>query len=592
MIKKKIKVILTNVIQLLFDNKLGSFTLNQFLPLFINRNITVIHNQFTFNFLTPNPITLWRVKTFSFKEPYTLAWIDKMETKSCFWDVGANVGLFSVYAAKTRQSNVYAFEPSVFNLELLVRNIYRNNVKKLVKLVPLALSSKDGFNDLLISDTQWGGALSSFGENFGSDGKIFLDNFQYRTMGVSANTFLNMKNIKQPDYIKIDVDGIEHLILEGADQVLKNVKSILVEINDDFEEQSKKSNQILKILGFQLIEKKLASSLKSKTPNVYNQIWYNSKFSFKKKRITNIKSNETCPNCNSSNIKFFSDYKGNSGIFLNKKLFACLECDLNFINPLPPSKDIVNYNKSYFLNAHNYNLESNEILLYNKAISKVRVNFVNRNIKDVKNKILNVLEIGPGYGHFLASWFKLFPYAKYYIDETDTNVKKYLIKKFNVTDIKDLNQKKLDLVIISHVLEHSLDPNEFIKSKTKFLKKGGIIFIDIPCQDNLYKKIFEPHTLFYNKKSLRFLLEGLNFKNIKITYHGEDHSSIIYKYNLNKIIFKITKFIKLPPKLLFSNRFSALDENLSIEERHSLILNVPSKQSENPSRWMRAIAEK
>ena len=592
MIKNTTKIILSKCIPLLFDNKLGRYINNEFIKLFINQNLTITHNQFAFNFLTPNPMTLWRVKTFSFKEPYTLAWIDKMEKNSCFWDIGANIGLYSIYAAKTRQSNVYAFEPSVFNLEILARNIHRNNVEKLVKLVPLALSLKNGFKDLLISNTEWGGALSAFGQNFGSDGKNIKAELQYRIMGVSANTFLNMKHIPQPQYIKIDVDGIEHLIIQGADQVLKNVKSILVEINDDFDEQSRKSNQLLKKLGFQLIEKKLTSPKNSKTPNVYNQIWQNSKFPLKKKRITDNKSYETCPNCNLSHNKIYSEYKGNSDIFLNKKLLICLHCELIFINPPPSLKDIVKYNKSYFLNAHNYTIESEEILLYNTAISKVRVNFVHRNIEDVKNKISHVLEIGPGYGHFLANWFKLFPNTKYYIDETDTNIKKYLAKTYNTIDIKNLNKKKIDLVIISHVLEHSLDPIEFLKNKTKFLKKGGLIFIDIPCQDNFYKNDFEPHTLFYNKKSLKFLLESLNFKNVKLTYHGDSHSSIIYKYNLNKIILKFTKLIKIPLKLLFSNRLPSLDEDLSIEETCSLILNVPYKQSENPSRWIRAIAEK
>ena len=164
MIKNTTKIILSKCIPLLFDNKLGRYINNEFIKLFINQNLTITHNQFAFNFLTPNPMTLWRVKTFSFKEPYTLAWIDKMEKNSCFWDIGANIGLYSIYAAKTRQSNVYAFEPSVFNLEILARNIHRNNVEKLVKLVPLALSLKNGFKDLLISNTEWGGALSAFGQ--------------------------------------------------------------------------------------------------------------------------------------------------------------------------------------------------------------------------------------------------------------------------------------------------------------------------------------------------------------------------------------------------------------------------------------------
>ena len=49
---------------------------------------------------------------------------------------------------------------------------------------------------------------------------------------------LSYLNLKSPDYIKIDVDGIEHLILEGSRKTLESVKSIQVEIIDDFEEQA------------------------------------------------------------------------------------------------------------------------------------------------------------------------------------------------------------------------------------------------------------------------------------------------------------------------------------------------------------------
>ena len=50
--------------------------------------------------------------------------------------------------------------------------------------------------------------------------------------------FYEFRNNQKPDYIKIDVDGIEHLILEGA-SLLKNLSNIeiLIEINDNFIEQ-------------------------------------------------------------------------------------------------------------------------------------------------------------------------------------------------------------------------------------------------------------------------------------------------------------------------------------------------------------------
>lgn len=63
--------------------------------------------------------------------------------------------------------------------------------------------------------------------------------------------------LEVPDYIKIDVDGIEHLILEGANKYLKNkkIKSISVEINENFNKQFKKIIKIMKKNNFKLLKK-------------------------------------------------------------------------------------------------------------------------------------------------------------------------------------------------------------------------------------------------------------------------------------------------------------------------------------------------
>ena len=77
--------------------------------------------------------------------------------------VGANVGIYSVYAAKVRECKVYAFEPSVFNLEILARNIHLNELVEQVTIVPLPLSNRLQKSKLNMSTTDWGGALSTFG---------------------------------------------------------------------------------------------------------------------------------------------------------------------------------------------------------------------------------------------------------------------------------------------------------------------------------------------------------------------------------------------------------------------------------------------
>ena len=232
-------------------------------------------------FSVPNYITDWRAQTASSKEPDTLDWIESFDENSTFWDIGANIGLFSLYAAKTKKSNVLAFEPSVFNLEILARNITSNNLEDLITIIPLALSSKSLINDMNLSNTTWGGALSTFGENFGWDGNPIDSNISYKLLGSSIDELISNFNLPIPDYIKLDVDGLEHLILRGGINTLTRIKSILVEVNTSFLSQSNEVNEILRQSGLRLENSRLSEHEPDNiseenlipTSTVYNQIW-------------------------------------------------------------------------------------------------------------------------------------------------------------------------------------------------------------------------------------------------------------------------------------------------------------------------------
>jgi hypothetical protein len=56
-----------------------------------NRIQQIRYNSEDYIFATPNELCKWRVKTFSSKEPETLAWIDSFKPESIFWDIGANL---------------------------------------------------------------------------------------------------------------------------------------------------------------------------------------------------------------------------------------------------------------------------------------------------------------------------------------------------------------------------------------------------------------------------------------------------------------------------------------------------------------------
>ena len=273
--KSFLKKIINRFIYTLGKTIIGRFVENVLIEEAMKKITTVNNRGCSLYFTTPNPLTRWRAETYSTKEPETLEWIDQMAEGQILWDVGANVGLYAIYAAKHRKLNVFGFEPSVFNLELLGRNSALNCVSSNLTIIPIALSDKTGTNYMKHIEPTWGGALSSFGADFGDDGKRFTSSIEYAILGLSADDIIAKKLLPQPDHIKIDVDGIEHLILSGAKKTLRSVQSVLVEVNDEFTEQAVAISGVLEAAGLKLVTKQMSIFTKSGGDKaIYNQIWY------------------------------------------------------------------------------------------------------------------------------------------------------------------------------------------------------------------------------------------------------------------------------------------------------------------------------
>jgi FkbM family methyltransferase len=260
---------------LLGKSRIGRVFVEEMADAAMTRTHRVSHGGTELVFTVPNSMNRWRIATFSSKEPETLEWIDAMPRGSVLWDIGANVGLYSCYAAKARGCRVVAFEPSVFNLELLARNVFLNGLAEAVTIVPVPLCERTMVNALNMTSTQWGGALSSFGASWGFDGQPLEKKFEYRTVGTSMDEALELFSLPLADYLKIDVDGIEHLVLRGGTRVLSQVRSVSVEVNDAFPELAEECARLLAGAGLRFVGKRHAAMF-DETPaysQTYNQVW-------------------------------------------------------------------------------------------------------------------------------------------------------------------------------------------------------------------------------------------------------------------------------------------------------------------------------
>ena len=105
----------------------------------------------TILFTAPDWLSKYRADSFYEKEPETIEFLNSLTKDSILWDVGANIGIYSIYAGKVSGARVYSFEPSMMNLELLFRNIQENKLGNQITIIPIALSNENSVLDLFMS---------------------------------------------------------------------------------------------------------------------------------------------------------------------------------------------------------------------------------------------------------------------------------------------------------------------------------------------------------------------------------------------------------------------------------------------------------
>lgn len=200
------------------------------------------------------PTCRMRGRTFEFKEPETIRWIDSMSGKDLLIDIGANIGLYSLYAG-IKCIPTYAIEPDSLNFALLNLNIYNNGCVDFVRSYCIALHDHLCVAELSKQNLEWGGALSCFEGNTDQNGNMFKALHQQGAVGIPLDMFCNLAKIA-PTHIKIDVDGNELLILQGASNTLANsaLRSLLIELDED-NPSHLKSLDLLESFGFKLQEK-------------------------------------------------------------------------------------------------------------------------------------------------------------------------------------------------------------------------------------------------------------------------------------------------------------------------------------------------
>jgi FkbM family methyltransferase len=210
-------------------------------------------------------LALWRARTLFIKEPETIEWIDSFKDGDVFWDVGANIGVYSIYASIGRKIQVLAFEPSASNYLLLNRNIQYNHLSDQIRAYCIAFANGTALDALNMQSTCFADANSSFANAKDYRDLPIVPNFLQGAVGYSIDEFVGRFNPPFPTHIKIDVDGQEGDIIAGAERTLKDgrLESISVEMEANRVEYVAGVLKQTEAAGFELISKRHAEMFES-----------------------------------------------------------------------------------------------------------------------------------------------------------------------------------------------------------------------------------------------------------------------------------------------------------------------------------------
>ncbi|HEY2434650.1 MAG TPA: FkbM family methyltransferase [Vicinamibacterales bacterium] len=225
-------------------------------------------------FLCPNRTVSWRARTFLTKEPETIEWIDTFAAGDVLFDIGANIGLYSIYAA-SRRIDVVAFEPESQNYALINQNIFLNGLSERIKCLALALSDANGVDYIYLSRFRAGESLHNFGDALDWQRRPFTPSFRQGSVAFSLDRFLEFQPAPFPTHIKIDVDGIEARIIRGAAHTLRDprLKSLLVEF-DGASADDRGAIAEVEAAGFRLLHKKRSPLFNTaKFPELFNYVF-------------------------------------------------------------------------------------------------------------------------------------------------------------------------------------------------------------------------------------------------------------------------------------------------------------------------------
>jgi FkbM family methyltransferase len=168
------------------------------------------------------------------KEPWTVEWIRRFRPDEVFYDIGANVGAYSLVAAMNPSggARVFSFEPSYPNVNALCANVVLNGLSERVTPLPVALSDTNSVSVLNLIGMSPGAARHTLQHGQGGEEPTI---YPQPVLTFRLDDIVAQGALPVPHHIKLDVDGGELAVLRGAERTLagSQLRSMLIETSTE-----------------------------------------------------------------------------------------------------------------------------------------------------------------------------------------------------------------------------------------------------------------------------------------------------------------------------------------------------------------------
>lgn len=179
-------------------------------------------------------------------------------------DIGANIGVFSIFAAQSENTIIYAFEPMADNFDLLKKNIRQNKLENRIFPFNFGLAGKEENRKLYLGESPFHSFLSASDSPFNAlYGKPPESQKYSEITCITLKDVFDRNNIKKCGLLKIDCEGAEFEILYNLpDEYFKRIKEIRMEYHNHKNNEKNTGDSLRKFLeqkGFVVTKQKISS---------------------------------------------------------------------------------------------------------------------------------------------------------------------------------------------------------------------------------------------------------------------------------------------------------------------------------------------